>query len=72
MVAYGQPVSIVYNRMSWVNAGTTVMVSLQLSFFNTVQLAVAVCLDHCMYILMLLEYFWGRDLAGCIRPESMT
>lgn len=37
VVAYGQPVSIVYNRMSWANAGTPVMASLQLSFFNTVQ-----------------------------------
>lgn len=34
MVACGQPVSIVYNRMSWANAGTTVMASLQQSFLT--------------------------------------
>lgn len=32
VVASGQPVSIVYNRMSWANAGKTVMANLLLSF----------------------------------------
>lgn len=31
-VACGQPVSIVYNRMSWANAGITAMANLLLSF----------------------------------------